>query len=103
MEIRPIEEADVEEVAALWTTVFAYSAPHNAPAAVIRHKLAVQRDLFLVAVCDGALVGTAIGGYDGHRQVLASKAGTVEFFRKLGYSVEERVSMGKLLAPPPTD
>jgi hypothetical protein len=25
--------------------------------------------------------------------------GTVDFYRKLGYAVEERVSMGKLLAP----
>ncbi len=122
--------------------MFAYSAPHNAPATVIRHKLAVQRDLFLVAVCDGALVGTVMGGYDGHRgwvyslavsplarrrgvgtalmrhiereltardcpkvnlQVLASNAGTVEFYKKLGYAIEERVSMGKLVASPSTD
>jgi ribosomal protein S18 acetylase RimI-like enzyme len=30
-------------------------------------------------------------------QVLASNAATVAFYEKLGYSVEERVSMGKLL------
>jgi ribosomal protein S18 acetylase RimI-like enzyme len=32
-------------------------------------------------------------------QVLASNAGTVRFYEKVGYAVEERVSMGKLLAP----
>ena len=32
-------------------------------------------------------------------QVLASNAATVAFYEKLGYSVEERVSMGKLLRP----
>jgi ribosomal protein S18 acetylase RimI-like enzyme len=31
-------------------------------------------------------------------QVLASNSGTVEFYKKLGYVVEERVSMGRLLA-----
>ena len=30
-------------------------------------------------------------------QVLASNAATVAFYQKLGYAVEERVSMGKLL------
>ncbi len=33
-------------------------------------------------------------------QILASNSGTVEFYRKLGYAVEERISMGKLLASP---
>jgi ribosomal protein S18 acetylase RimI-like enzyme len=32
-------------------------------------------------------------------QVLASNAETVKFYEKLGYRVEERVSMGKVLAP----
>ena len=30
-------------------------------------------------------------------QVLASNAATVAFYQKLGYAVEERVSMGKVL------
>src|SRR6185312_8934376 len=136
IDIRAIDESDEETVIALWTAVFGYSAPHNQPAAVIRCKLAVQRDLFFVALLDGMLVGTVMGGYDGHRgwvyalavapevrhrgigtalirhveralkerrcpkvnlQVLASNAGTVTFYEKLGYGVEERVSMGKIL------
>jgi ribosomal protein S18 acetylase RimI-like enzyme len=36
-------------------------------------------------------------------QVLASNAGTVEFYKKLGYAVEERVSMGKILPAPSTE
>jgi ribosomal protein S18 acetylase RimI-like enzyme len=103
---------------------------------VIRQKLAVQRELFLVARLDGRLAGTVLGGYDGHRgwvyslavrpdlrrrgvgtalmrhierelacrgcpkvnlQVLATNAATVAFYEKLGYSVEERISMGKVL------
>ena len=137
MEIRLFEEGDAGAVSALWRSVFAYPTPHNDPARVIRDKLTVQRDLFFVALVDGALVGTVMAGYDGHRgwvyslavdppargrgvgtalvrhverelaargcpkinlQVLAANAGTVEFYKKLGYAVEERISMGKILA-----
>src|SRR5688572_18066934 len=67
MEIRTFEPADESAVVALWTAVFAYQAPHNDPATVIRHKRAVQPDLFFVALLDGVPVGTVMGGYDGHR------------------------------------
>jgi ribosomal protein S18 acetylase RimI-like enzyme len=136
MQIRTFQKTDQDSVVALWASVFAYKEPRNKPETVIRQKLACQRELFLVAVIDGVLVGTVMGGYDGHRgwiyslavspearrqgvgtalmryverelanrgcpkvnlQVLASNAGTVEFYRKLGYAIEERVSMGKLL------
>ncbi len=90
----------------------------------------------MVAVEDGKIVGTVMGGYDGHRgwiyslavdhrerhrgigsalidyieqalkalgclkvnlQVVASNSGVVEFYEKLGFSVEDRISMGKRL------
>ena len=136
MEIRPYLECDEAAVAALWTNVFVYAAPHNEPRLVIRKKLEVDRELFLVAVDDGRPVGTVIGGYDGHRgwiyslavdpahrrkgvatalvrtveqalagrgcpkvnlQILASNADVAAFYCKLGYAVEDRISMGKLL------
>jgi ribosomal protein S18 acetylase RimI-like enzyme len=136
VDIRPFHESDEADVIALWEIVFGYPSPHNDPATVIGHKLAVQRELFFVARLDGRLIGTVMGGYDGHRgwvyslavvpemrrrgigtalmrhverelagrgcpkvnlQLLASNAATVAFYEKLGYSVEERVSMGKLL------
>ena len=138
MDIRPFHESDEPEVIALWAEVFAYTAAHNRPQAVIRQKLAVQRELFLVARLDGRLAGTVLGGYDGHRgwvyslavrpdlrrrgvgtalmrhverelasrgcpkinlQVLTTNAATVAFYEKLGYSVEQRISMGKVLGP----
>src|SRR5262249_10542619 len=40
---------------------------HNEPATALRQKLAVERDLLFVAVSDGAVIGTVMGGYDGHR------------------------------------
>jgi ribosomal protein S18 acetylase RimI-like enzyme len=136
MQIRPYEDADEQGVIALWHEVLPDSAPHNDPATALRKKLAVERDLLLVAVVGGAVVGAVMGGYDGHRgwvysvavrpaqrrkgvgtallrrleealvargclkvnlQVRASNAGVVAFYERLGYAVEERVSMGKRL------
>jgi ribosomal protein S18 acetylase RimI-like enzyme len=67
MQVRPYEDADEAAVVALWNEVLPPNAPHNDPATSIRKKLAVERDLFFVAVVDGAVVGTVMGGYDGHR------------------------------------
>lgn len=136
MEIRPYLESDEAAVAALWREVFPGAPAWNIPEADIKRKLAVQRELFLVAQFGSELVGTAMAGYDGHRgwvyyvvispryrrqgvgtalmerveeglarlgcpkvnlQVRASNEGVVSFYKKLGYQVEERVSMGKRL------
>jgi ribosomal protein S18 acetylase RimI-like enzyme len=136
MQIRAFQESDEPVVIALWKQVFAYTEPRNDPATVIRQKMAAQPELFFVAVVDGGVVGTVMGGFDGHRgwiytlavdpahrgqkvgtalirqveqslrelgclkinlQVLPSNAGAVKFYEKLGYHVEERISMGKVL------
>ncbi|MBC8450460.1 MAG: GNAT family acetyltransferase [Chloroflexi bacterium] len=67
IEIRPYVEADEPAVVALWREVFPHAPAWNDPAADIRRKLAVQRELFLVASRGSHIVGTAMGGYDGHR------------------------------------
>jgi ribosomal protein S18 acetylase RimI-like enzyme len=136
MEIRPYKESDEAAVAALWREVFGDAPAHNVPEEDIRRKLAVQRELFLVAEEGGEVVGTALAGYDGHRgwvyyvavkpafrrrgvgaalmarveedlrvmgcpklnlQVRASNREAVAFYERLGYVVEDRVSMGKRL------
>jgi ribosomal protein S18 acetylase RimI-like enzyme len=136
MQIRVFQGSDEAEVVVLWKQVFAYPQPRNEPIRVIRHKMAVQPELFFVAIAEGKVVGTVMGGYDGHRgwiyslavdpaqrrqkigtalvrhverslkelgcpkinlQILASNAATVEFYQQLGYRVEERISMGKVL------
>ncbi len=136
VEIRTYEESDEAAVAALWREVFPDAPAHNVPEEDIRRKLAVQRELFFVAVDGGDVVGTALAGYDGPRggvyyvavtpsrrrrgigaalmkrveeelaaagcpklnlQVRAPNRETVAFYEKLGYVVEERVSMGKRL------
>ena len=67
MQIRPFMESDEAAVAALWREVFPDAPSWNRPETDIQRKLAVQRELFLVAVVKGQVVGTAMGGYDGHR------------------------------------
>jgi len=134
VQIRPYQESDERTVIELWNEASPAHAPHNDPATAIRKKLEMQRELFFVAEMDGVVVGTAMGGYDGHRgwiytvavnsqfrrqgigsalirrveeglsnlgclkvnlQIFSSNAEVVAFYEKLGYSVEERISMGK--------
>jgi ribosomal protein S18 acetylase RimI-like enzyme len=137
VEVRIYRKDDEVAVVALWSEVFKKPEARNEPRFVIAKKIAIQADLFFVAIEDGAIVGTAMGGYDGHRgwlytvavrsdvrrrgigralvarvesalaalgcpkvnlQVLAANADVVAFYERLGYAVEDRVSMGKILA-----
>jgi ribosomal protein S18 acetylase RimI-like enzyme len=66
VEIRPLTDADVEPVVALWEEV-GLVRPWNDPRTDIRRARAVWPDLLLVAVDRGDLVGTVMAGYDGHR------------------------------------
>jgi ribosomal protein S18 acetylase RimI-like enzyme len=136
LEIRPYDDADRDAVIALWREVFPDAPAHNDPARDIERKLSVQRELFFVAALDGALIGTAMAGFDGHRgwvyylavspahrrrgvgsalmrraerdlaafgcgklnlMVRRSNDAVVDFYRALGYNVEDRISMGRLL------
>ncbi len=136
MEIRPYQPKNEQAVVALWREIFAYGAPHNDPAFTISLKLRKDRDLFFVALDESTVIGTVMGGYDGHRgwiyllavapgarrrgvgtalvrqvegalrdvgcpkinlQVLPDNSQVIEFYRKLGFKVEERISMGKIM------
>ncbi|WP_129793316.1 GNAT family acetyltransferase [Sphingosinicella sp. CPCC 101087] len=61
---RPEMETQVD---ALWREAFPDDPPRNRAAVAIPAKLAFQPDLLLVATEDGAVVGTVMAGYDGHR------------------------------------
>lgn len=67
LNIRPFFESDEMAVAGLWREIFPDAPTWNRAESDIQRKLAVQRELFLVAVKDQELVGTAMAGYDGHR------------------------------------
>jgi hypothetical protein len=66
MDIRPFREADELAVIALWRAC-GLTRPWNDPRKDIARKLAVQRELFLVGEVGGNVIGSVMGGYDGHR------------------------------------
>ncbi|MCE3273122.1 MAG: acetyltransferase [Ramlibacter sp.] len=68
------DAADRTAVIALWEEVFGYAADHNSPPLVIDQKLRADDGLFFVCIAEGALVGTIMCGYDGHRGWLYSLA-----------------------------
>jgi len=123
-------------VTSLWQTVFGYETAHNDPTLAISKKVSAEDGLFFVAERDGAVLGTAMAGYDGHRgwlyaiavhpshrrnglgaqlvrhaeralasigcmkvnlQLLAANEATAAFYKSIGYAIEPRISMGKVL------
>jgi len=136
MQIRIYRAPDEQAVIALWNRLLEPRAPHNDPALNIRKKQEVADDLFFVATLEERVVGTVMGGYDGHRgwiysvavdleyqrhgigsallrhveaaliqrgclkinlQVRATNTEVIAFYQRLGFEVEEIVSMGKRL------
>jgi ribosomal protein S18 acetylase RimI-like enzyme len=92
VEIVPYEDRYRQAVIDLWTEEGGETALHNEPVSVIDAKLAVDRDLFLVAVADGVVIGTVMGGYDGHRGWLYAVKVGLQFRRRgLGRSLLRRV------------
>ena len=67
LQIRSYCDADEGGVVRLWNSVFPNDPPWNEPVTVIRRKVAVQPELFLVAILDGSVVGTTLAGFDGCR------------------------------------
>lgn len=132
--VAPYCDEHFDGVASLWEEVFPQDPPWNRAPVAIPQKLAVQPELLLVAYDEGAVIGTAMAGYDGHRgwlyavavrpdrqregigtlllgeaeqrlhamgcakinlQIRAGNEAVAAFYRRHGYEVEERVSMGK--------
>jgi ribosomal protein S18 acetylase RimI-like enzyme len=66
MEIREYRVDDQAMVIDLWKSC-GLVVPWNDPQKDIDRKMAVDADLFLVGVENNTIIGTAMGGYDGHR------------------------------------
>ncbi|WP_116586118.1 GNAT family acetyltransferase [Pectobacterium versatile] len=66
MEIRIFRQDDFEAVIILWERCDLLR-PWNDPEMDIERKLNHDPDLFLVAEVNGEIVGSVMGGYDGHR------------------------------------
>lgn len=138
MEIRCYRPDDFDGVDSLWSEAFPNDPPRNRAIHAIPEKLAVQPELFFVALAGDAVIGTVMAGYDGHRgwlyavavrraahrssvgtalvrhaeaalralgcakinlQVRSGNEAVVRFYERLGYAVEPRISMGRLLQP----
>ena len=138
--IGPYGSAYFEGVKTLWQEAFPDDPPWNKAEVAIPAKLAVQPELFLVALDGDLVIGSIMAGYDGHRgwlyavavlnarrrqgvgaalvraaedrlrsmgcskinlQVRATNAIVIEFYKRLGYIIEERTSMGKRVASLP--
>lgn len=68
------DETDRDDVVRLWSAVFDYRSPHNAPTRSIDLKLRLNDGLFFVAVEGAQVIGTVLAGYDGHRGWIYSLA-----------------------------
>jgi ribosomal protein S18 acetylase RimI-like enzyme len=66
MLIRPFAPEDTGAVVQVWTECDLVR-PWNDPHRDIHRKMTVQPELFFVVERDGAVVGTAMVGFDGHR------------------------------------
>lgn len=66
MHIRPFQPTDEDAVIELWRKCDLVR-PQNDPRKDIARKRAVQPDMFLVALKDGAIIGSVMCGYEGHR------------------------------------
>ena len=123
-----------KEVKSLWQETLHSAEGWRAPEVAIPAKIAMQPDLFLVAICGDRVIGTTMAGYDGCRgwlytvavskayrrhgvgsallreaekrllnlgcmkinlQIVLANYSVVAFYQKLGYAIEERISMSK--------
>ena len=66
MNIREFSKSDTQQLVELWQDC-GLVVPQNDPLRDIERKLAVNPELFLVGECQGDLVASVMGGYEGHR------------------------------------
>ncbi len=66
MDIRQFTQLDQEQEISLWK-VSGLTVPWNDPEKDISRKLKVNPELFLVAEENEKIIGSIMGGYDGHR------------------------------------
>ena len=75
IEIRTFDNKEHRnQVIDILTSVFEYKDSRNNPSLSIDNKLAVNDDLFFIALEKGKIVGIIMAGYDGHRGWIYSLA-----------------------------
>jgi ribosomal protein S18 acetylase RimI-like enzyme len=81
MVIRSFQMRDEEGVIALWQRC-GLVRPRNDPGKDIRRKMQMQGEMFLVAEEAGAIVGSVMAGYEGHRGWINYLAVAPEYRRR---------------------
>jgi len=87
IKIRQYADSDQEKVIKLWE-LCELTRQWNNPIKDIQRKLTVQSELFLVLEKDGEILGSRMGGFDGHR-------GNVNYLGK--HPDHKNKGLGKLL------
>ena len=81
MKIRPYTQSDQTSLIALWQAA-GVARSQNDSSKDIQRKLAVDPELLLIAESEGQLVGSIMGGYEGHRGWVNYLAVLPEFQRQ---------------------
>ena len=79
--IRPYEDSDKEQVINLWMKCDLIR-PWNDPHKDINRKKGKGSDLFIILEYKNEIIGTVMGGYDGHRGIMNYLAVHPKFQRK---------------------
>ena len=82
MKIRNYTDTDYNYIISIWQTVLPDTKPHNKPQTSLEKKLKSNDGLLLLAEEDNKIIGTAMGGYDGHRGWIYSVAVLPDYRRK---------------------
>lgn len=81
VQIRPFSKQDEEVVISLWEQC-GLTRPWNDPRKDIARKSRIDPELFIVAIEDDEVIGSAMGGYEGHRGWINYLAVRRDFLRR---------------------
>ena len=81
MMIRPFKQSDTQALISLWRDL-GLVTDSNDPLKDIDRKLKVNPELLLVAIKDARVIGSVMGGYEGHRGWVNYLAVATEFQRQ---------------------
>ena len=94
--IRPMREADLDEMIAIWNAAGLRLSPSDTPAGMRRHVALSGRYAIVLCTADGTIIGTLLGSYDGRRGWVNHLA-VLPKYQHRGYAVRLIESLMKRL------